>query len=177
MEQRILDQTASERLLHRVLYAVKFLRALVLHISLAALAAIVFATTGVIGLYPVADNTIRALRAGAVEQELQNGRWAGVGFWIATALVIVAAIAALVWIYRSVTEVRPSSLRVQAVAIVAVASWNAYAYSDELQFAFERLNPTFAVIAALGVGLSLFVFPVNIAVSLWRWRARRNDRA
>ena len=168
MERRILDQTASERLLHRVLYAIKFLRAMVLHVSLAALAAIVFATTGVIGLYPVADNTIRVLRASAIEQELQHGSFGGAGVWVATALVIAAAIAALVWIYRSITDVRPKSLRVQAVAIVAVALWDVAALRDELQFAFANLDPTSAVIAALGVGLSLFVFPVNIAVSLWQ---------
>jgi hypothetical protein len=168
MERRILDQTASERLLHRVLYAIKFLRAMVLHVSLAALAAIVFATTGVTGLYPVADNTIRVLRAGAIEQELEHGSFGGAAFWIATALVVAAAIAALVWIYRSITDVRPKSLRVQAVAIVAVALWDVAALRDELQFAFANLDPAFAVIAALGVGLSLFVFPVNIAVSLWQ---------
>ena len=168
MDRRTLDQTASEQLLHRVLYAIKFLRAMVLHVSLAALAALVFATTGVIGLYPVADNTIRALRAGAIEHELQHGRFGSATFWVVTALMIAAALAALVWVYRSITDVRAKSLRVQAVVIVAVALWSVAAFRDELQFAFDQLDPTFAVIAALGVGLSLFVFPVNVAVSLWQ---------
>ena len=128
----------------------------------------VFATTGVIGLYPVADNTIRAMRAVAIQEKLQGNPLAGAAFWIIAALVIAAAIAALVWVYRSITDVRPKSLRVQAVVIVAVASWNVAGLRDELQFAFDRLDPTFAVIAAIGVGLSLFVFPVNVAVSLWQ---------
>jgi hypothetical protein len=95
MERRILDQTASERVLHRVLYAIKFLRAMVLHVSLAALAAILFATTGVIGLYPVADNTVRVLRAAAIQQDRQGGPLGAAAFWIVAALMIVAAIAAL----------------------------------------------------------------------------------
>ena len=168
MDRRTLDQTASERLLHRVLYAIKFLRAMVLHVSLAALAALVFATTGVIGLYPVADNMIRAMRAVAIQEKLQGNPLAGAAFWIIAALVIAAAIAALAWVYRSITDVRPKSLRVQAVVIVAVASWNVAGLRDELQFAFDRLDPTFAVIAAIGVGLSLFVFPVSVAISLWQ---------
>jgi hypothetical protein len=168
MDRRTLDQTASERLLHRVLYVIKFLRAMVLHVVVAALAGLLFATTGVIGLYPVGDNTIRALRAAAIQQEQQGGALGGGAFWIATALVIAAALAALVWIYRSITDVRPKSLRFQAMAIIAVALWNVYAMRDELQFAFDRLDPTFAVLATIGVGLSLFVFPVNVAVSLWQ---------
>jgi hypothetical protein len=168
MERRTLDQTASERVLHRVLYAIKFLRAMVIHVALAALAALLFATTGVIGLYAPADNTIRALRATAIQQDLQGGPLGANVFWIVAALMIVAAIAALAWVYRSITDVRPKSLRFQAVAIVAVAVFNVAAFRDELQFAFDRLDPAFAVIATAGVGLSLFVFPVNVAVSLWQ---------
>ena len=82
MDRRTLDQTASERLLHRVLYAIKFLRAMVLHVSLAALAALVFATTGVIGLYPVADVycfdpvTAELTRVGSLaEPAASSGTW------------------------------------------------------------------------------------------------------
>ena len=168
MERRTLDQTASELVLHRVLYAIKFLRAMVLHVSLAALAGLLFATTGVIGLYPVADNTIRVLRAAAVQQDVENGPLGAAAFWIVAALMIAAAIAALVWVYRSITDVRPKSLRFQALVIVAVSLFNVASYRDELQFAFDRLDPVFAVIAAAGVVLSLFVFPINVAVSLWQ---------
>lgn len=168
MERRTLDQTASERLLHRVLYAIKFLRAMVLHVTLVALAGLLFATTGIIGLYPVADNTIRALRASALQQEMQGGALGAAGFWTATAIVLAAALAALVWIYRSITAVRPKSLRFQAATIVVLALTNVYAYWDDLQFAFDKLDPRFAVLAAIGVGSCLFVFPVNVAVSLWQ---------
>ena len=168
MDRRTLDQTASERLLHRVLYAIKFLRAMVLHVSLAALAATRLRDHR--RHRPVSGRRQHdpRLRAVAIQQKLQGNPLGGAAFWIVAALVIAAAIAALVWVYRSITDVRPKSLRVQAVVIVAVASWNVAGLRDELQFAFDRLDPTFAVIAALGVGLSLFVFPVSVAVSLWQ---------
>lgn len=168
MVRLTIDQTASEQLLHRVLYAIKFLRAMVLNVTLAALAGLLFATTGIIGLYPVADNTIRALRAGALEQEMQGGALGAAGFWIAAAIMLAAALVALVWIYRSITEVRPKSLRFQAATIVILALTNVYGYWDDLQFAFAKLDPRFAVLAAISVGLCLFVFPVNVAVSLWQ---------
>ena len=168
MDRLTIDQTASERLLHRVLYVIKFLRAMVLHVTLAALAGLLFATTGIIGLYPVADNTIRALRAGAIQQKLQWGPLGDAAFWTVAAIVFAAALAALVWIYRSITTVRPKSLRFQAIAIVVVALLSVHESWDDLQFAFDRLNLSFAVLAAVGVGLGLFVFPVNVAVSLWQ---------
>ncbi len=168
MDRRTVDQTASERLLHRALYVVKFLRAMVLHVGLAALAGLLFVTTGVIGLYPVADNTIRVLRAGAIRQGLQGGPLGAAGFWIGAAIVLAAALAALVWIYRSITAVRPKALRLQAAAIVALALYNVVAFRADLRFAFDQLNPAFAVLATLGVGLGLFVFPVSVAVTLWQ---------
>jgi len=63
MVTQIIDQSPSEIQLHRVLYVIKFLRAMVLHLILAIFAALVYFVAGIDGLYPIANNLIHALRA------------------------------------------------------------------------------------------------------------------
>lgn len=54
MDRQTIDQTASELQLHRVLWLIKALRALTLHIILALVAIVLFFVAGVDGVYPVA---------------------------------------------------------------------------------------------------------------------------
>ena len=63
MDIETIDQASSEVRLHRVLWLVKFLRALVLHVLVAVLAAAVGFLTGFDRLSPLAIDMIRALRA------------------------------------------------------------------------------------------------------------------
>ena len=167
MPRLTLDQTASERVLHRVLYVLKFIRAMVLHVLLGVSAALLFAATGIIGFYPAADNLIHALRATAVEQR-QGGGFGNAAFLVVVLLVIAAFLAALVWTYRSITNVRPKALKVQAVALCLLVLLNVVQYWPQLRFAFAKLNTGFAVIASASVALTLVVFPITVAASLWQ---------
>jgi len=164
-ERLTLDQTPSESVLLRVLYAIKFLRALVLHVVLGGLAFAVWELTGVIGFYPIADNAIRSLRANAIVN-----RQEGVDplVW-ALALVIGFAIvfAMLIWTYRAITAVRPIALKVLAAATVSLMIYTVAGAWPNLQFAFLRLDRTFAVLATIGV-LAPAVFFVVVATSLWQ---------
>ena len=58
-----LNQTESEKRLHRILWFVEFLRASILHLILFSLAIGLYIAFGITGLYPVANTTIDYLRA------------------------------------------------------------------------------------------------------------------
>ena len=164
-----LDQTASERVLQRVLYVIKFLRAMVLHVVLAVLAGVLFLLTGVTGLYPVADALRYALRADVLDKQ-QQGQALGDSLYWAVAFVAVAAlfVALLFWSYRAITAVWPKTLKFLAVTIVFLTlSVVSYVW-PLLRFAFERLDPAFAVLASIGVGLGQVVFFLALAASLWQ---------
>jgi len=160
-----LDQSPSESVLLRVLYVIKFLRAIVLHVVLAGIAFAVWELTGVIGFYPIADNTIRSLRADAIVTR-QNG--GDPTLWV-IALVIGFAIilGMLVWMYRAITSVRPRVLKFLAAAtlflmlLIIANAWH------NLQFAFPHLDRTFAVLATIGVLVQVVFFAV-VATSLWQ---------
>jgi hypothetical protein len=168
MDWDTIDQTASEQLLHRVLYVLKFLRAMVLYVMLGILAAVLFMLTGINGLYPAVDNGIRALRAVEIQHRLQGGIVSAPLYWTIVALMVAAVLAALIWIYRSITAVRPLALRFQALSILALALMNVHQTWPALRFAFEHLNLAFAVLATLGVAMTLLVFPASVAQSLWQ---------
>ncbi len=168
MDWRAIDQTASERLLHRVLYFIKFQRAMVLHVMLGLLAAAFFMLTDINGFYPVVDNGIRTMRAIAIQQRMQGGYFSDALYWTIVALVVATVLASMIWIYRSITAVRPVALRFQALSILALALINAHQTWPELQFSFQKLNLMFALLATLGVTLTLFVFPASVALSLWQ---------
>jgi len=115
-----IDQTASEVQLHRVLYVLKFLRGLVLHFLLAALAALLFFFAGINGVYPIATNTIHAVRAASLQTQAQGGPIGLVGFWIVFSVLFVGLLLLLIWIYRSITNVRRIALRFQAVLLLII---------------------------------------------------------
>jgi hypothetical protein len=167
MDTRTIDQSPSEMQLHRVLYVIKFLRAMVLHFILATLAAVFYFAAGIDGLYPVADNLIYALRAASIQNRLEGGPIGSVGFVLVLAGLVGILLAALIWIYVSITNVRRSALKFQAVVIVIMALWNVTATWPNVQFAFANLDWLFAVLAAVSIGVALLIFPVSAALALW----------
>ena len=167
MDRQTIDQTASELQLHRVLYVIKFLRAMVLHLLLALFAGLLFFLAGVDGVYPIANDMIHALRAQSIQNHLQGGPIGSLGFVILVSVVIAALLGLLIWIYLSITNVRRFALRFQAVLILILALLNINTTWPELKFAFENLNLLFAVLATLSVGMTTLVFPVSAVIALW----------
>lgn len=162
----LVDQTPSERVLHRVLYLIKFLRAMVLHIGLVLLAALLFATTGTRGVYPIADSVIDAMRIGLGQQRASGGAGA-VLYGFLGAAVLLMILAFLVWVYRSITGVRRRALRVQAALMVVVVAHHLSWSMPALRLAFVSLDPLFATLSALAV-LSLLLFWTSFAIALWQ---------
>ena len=165
MDRLTLDQAPSESVLLRVLYAIKFLRALVLHVVLAGVAFAVWEITGLIGFYPIADHTIQSLRANAIVNRQEGGEPI---FWV-IALVIGFAVVLgmLVWMYRAITAVRPIALKFLAAALVFLMLYTLADAGRNLQFAFLHLDRSFAVLATIGV-LAPVVFLIVLATSLWQ---------
>jgi hypothetical protein len=161
-----IDQTASEVQLHHVLYVLKFLRAMVLHVFLALLAALLFFLAGINNVYPLANDLIRAMRAQIIQNQLQGQGFGPLGFWIGTLLVFVAALTFLIWVYRSITNVRPFALKFQAVLLVMMAILKILTTWPQLKFAFQNLSFGFAVLATLG-SATIVVFPCSVAIALW----------
>jgi hypothetical protein len=122
-----IDQAPSEVRLHRVLWLVKFLRALVLHVLVAVVAAAVYFLTGFDKLSPLAIDMLRSMRAQAIQNRLDGNPLGEVGFAIGAAILFVAFLIFVTWIYRSITNVRRRALQVQAILWLAVSLWNSAA--------------------------------------------------
>jgi len=176
MDTQTIDQTTSEVQLHRALWLIKLLRAMVLHVLLALVAALAFFLAGIDGVYPLATDMIHAMQAQAIQDHLQGRPIGPSGFAIVASALFVAALALLVWIYRSITNVRRYALQFQAVLIVIVCLLSAGTKWQELKFAFDNFDFLFAVLAALGVGMTLLVVPLSVAFALWGV-ARASERS
>src|SRR4051812_45042468 len=87
VSKQTIDQTASELQLHHVLYLLKFLRALLLHVLLAISAAVLFFFTGINRAYPLANDLINALRAQNITYQAQDNALPSIVFWILVLIV------------------------------------------------------------------------------------------
>ena len=87
MNTQTIDQTASEVQLHRVLYVLKFLRAMVLHVFLALLAVLLFFFAEINNVYPLANDLIRAIRAQIIQNQLQGQGFGPAVYWVSAAVL------------------------------------------------------------------------------------------
>jgi hypothetical protein len=166
MDRQTIDQTASEVHLHRALYVIKFLRAMVLYAMLALCAILLYFFAGIDGVFPIAVEMIQALRAEFLRAQLQNGS-GPLAYVGAFALLIIGLIALFIWTYRSITKVRRWPLRIQGAVYVIAGISSLHTTWPKLQFAFESLSLLFAVLAAMGSAITFVIFPVSVAVTLW----------
>src|SRR5262245_60017235 len=140
MDIETIDQAPSEARLHRVLWLVKFLRALVLHVLVAIVAAALYFVTGFEKLSPLAVDMIRSMRAQAIQNDLDVKPLGQVGFAIVAAVLFVIFLAFVAWIYRSITNVRRGALKVQAILWLTVSLFDSAAKWPEVSFAFQNLD-------------------------------------
>jgi hypothetical protein len=160
------DQSASEPRLHRALYVIKYLRAMVLNLVLVLAAVALFEMAGVKGLYPLADDTINALQAQA-EQLRRQGDVLGSNFVVVTAVsTAVLILAFFVWMYLSITNVWRIALRFQAVFLwFSVLVMPLWAW-PQVEFSLANLDPVFS-----GLVLAYFAFVIalvtDMAIALW----------
>ena len=70
-----------------------------------------------------------------------------VGYWTVVSVVFAGLLFLLIWIYRSITNVRRIALRFQAVLLLIMRLSNVHTTWPQLKFAFENLSTEFAVLA------------------------------
>jgi hypothetical protein len=106
-----LNQTESEKRLHRILYYVKVLRLLILNFVLMCLAVVLYVAFGITGLYPAATYQINALRSHINDPERY--------LYILTFVIIfLLGTAFSVWLYISIIRVWRKSLKAQVIFYV-----------------------------------------------------------
>jgi len=164
MDTQTIDQAPSELALHRVLWLLKFLRGVVLHVFLALGATLAYFLAGIDNLYPIANDIIRLAKA---QGESPGAAMSATAYGLLVWIVFVALLAFLVWVYLSILHVRRRALRIQAVLYLLIYAWNAPGKWQELEFAFENLDIRFAVLAAFGTAMVFVVFPLALVVTLW----------
>jgi hypothetical protein len=164
----VIDQAPSEAHLHRALWLIKFLRAMVLHVLLALIAAVLFFGAGIRSVYPIATDLFYAVRAAVIDSEVRGLPLQKSAYFLVLWIVIVAVLALLIWIYRSITNLRRRALRFQALVIIFFGAFNFFVAWSSLQFAIHNLHPGFAALAILAVVLGFVVYPLCYGVTIWR---------
>jgi hypothetical protein len=159
MKTLVIDQSASEPRLHRALYFVKYLRAMVLNVFLAFVATMLFVGAGIEGVYFLADSTFDVFKA----QMDQTGAY----FVLLNAsFTVLVLLAFFVWIYLSITKVRRVALKLQAAFLVLSVLIAPLWIWPQLMFSLENLNPLFSLLAMLSVAL-MIVLVIDSAIALW----------
>src|SRR4029077_11168731 len=153
-----LNQTESEKRLHRILYFVKFLRAMILHVILIVLAIGVYMAFGITGLYPVANPAIDSLRTQQAES------YTIAISWMATFLLVSAF---FVWLYISITRVKRKSLKVQAIFSFVLCILGLPVYAGPFLFSYNYLDPLFTTLFGIYIAFNLW-WLVDVSIGLWK---------
>src|SRR5262245_45353171 len=166
MSTNVIDQSASEPRLHRVLYVVKFIRAMVLNLFLVFVAMMLFVVAGIEGVYFLADAMIDTFKA-QMDRLHREGDVLGADFGLLAGTGSVLTQLALgVWIYLSITKVRRVALKLQAAFLMVSVLFAPVLIWPWLMFSLENLNPLFSLLATLYFVL-IIVLPIDIAIALW----------
>ena len=154
-----LNQTESEKRLHRILYYVKVLRVGTLNSVLIFLAVALYLAFGITHLHPLAEDPINGLRSHADDPE----RYVYV---LATLVTFLLGFAFLIWLNMSITRVWRKSLKAQSLFLV-ILSPVLYFVAIWLLFSAKHLDPLFTILFGLFWAFTLW-YSADIVVGLWR---------
>lgn len=162
-----LNQTESEKRLHRILYFVKYLRAMILNFVLTVLAIALYMTFGITGLYPGAEDTVNALRAQMDHPERYGGQLDPYFVPIVSTGTILFLIAFFVWLYISITRVWRKSLKAQSIFWVICIPVLYYGVVPQFRFSYNHLDPLFTIL--FGINLAFILWCVSdLSIGLWK---------
>jgi len=152
-----LNQTESEKRLHRILWFVKFLRASIVFSILFLLG---------IGLYMVFGITVWSPVKYAIDS-LRAGHMDLYTIMIFFALLVILFIAFFGWLYISITRVKRKSLKGLAIITsVLCIAWLPIAVPSFL-FSYNHLDPLFTILFGIFVAFYLWWF-VDLSIGLWK---------
>jgi hypothetical protein len=155
-----LNQTESEKRLHRILYYVKVLRAMILHSVLIIVAIAFYMAFGITGLIPSAEEAINAIRPHMDDPE----RYVYILFVFMTVLLIIAL---LVWSYISITRVWRKSLKAVSIFGVILILVGSPAFVLQFLFSYNHLDPLFTILFGICSAFTLW-WLVDISIGLWK---------
>jgi hypothetical protein len=148
-----LNQTESEKRLHRILYYVKVLRALAFNVVLIFLAFALYLAFGITGLHPMTEGLINSLRS---EQD-DTQRYANA---LAVFVIFVLGIAFLVWLYMSITRVRRKSLKAQSLFWLISFPVLYYGVVPHFLFSYSHLDLLFTILFGICWAFTLWWGPI-----------------
>ena len=155
-----LNQTESEKRLHRILYYVKVLRAMIVHSVLIILAIAFYLAFGITGLYPMAEDAINQLRPHMDDPE----RYV---YILVAFITFFLAIALLVLSYISITRVWRKSLKAQSIFGVILILIGSFAFGLYFLFSYNHLDPLFTILLGLYWAFVLW-WMADISIGLWK---------
>ncbi len=156
-----LNQTESEKRLDRILYYVKVLRAMILHVVLIILAIAFYLAFGITGLYPMANDTINNfLRPHMDDPE----RYA---YILGIFVTFLLCIALFVLSYISITRVWRKSLKAVSIFGVILILFGAPAFGLQFLFSYNHLDPLFTILFGLSSAFTLW-WLADISIGLWK---------
>lgn len=158
-----LEHTDSEQRLHRTLYILKYLRAMLLHFALLIFAVGLFFFAGIDSVYPLATDIINTLEAKRNNPQFQHMYRRDVVLLI---VVWIYAIALLYWMYNAIVKVWRRSLRFMAVFLMFGVLWSLVWIWPPFIFSLNYLNPLFTFFVALGYILICWL-SIDGVLALW----------
>ena len=153
-----LNQTESEKRLHRILWFVKLQRASILYFILTFLAIGLYMVFGIAGLYPEMNRAIDSLRANQLDSN--------------TIAILVISIFLLgsgfsVWLNLSITRVMRKSLKVQAIFSFVLCILGLASYAMYFLFSYNHLDPLFSILFGIYAAFMLWYIG-DVGVGLWK---------
>ena len=156
-----LNQTESEKRLNRILWLVKFLRALIVHCILILLAIGLYMAFGIAVLYPVVISVIDFLRAHQADSDTMA---ISVIFIVLLFLLIIAF---FVWLYLSITRVKRKSVKVLAIFTFALCILWLPVSALSFLFSYNHLDPLFTILFGIFVAFYLWWY-ADVSIGLWK---------
>jgi hypothetical protein len=156
-----LNQTESEKRLHRILYYVKVLRLLFLNFVLTFLAIALYMAFGITGLYPMAEDQINSIRPHMDQPE----RYSYILGFVVICLLLGFF---FVWLYISIIRVWRRSLKAQTIFYVICMPVVLYfGFGKQFLFSYNYLDPLFTILFGIYVAFNLW-WGADISIGIWK---------
>jgi hypothetical protein len=163
------DQTFSEIRLHRILYLLKFFRAMILYDVAIIVAILIYLTMGIHGIYPPADQLIEGFTM------LQS--IASTGFVIYVSLfTVLILILVFICLYISIINIKKKALRFFSAFFCVCGLFTYLQYWPTLSYSVSNLSPFFAILAITNF-IFLTISSTYFTVDFWRVSNTKDNSA
>jgi len=157
-----LNQTESEKRLHRILYYLKFLRASMLRWFLIIPAIVFYMAFGITDLDPMAKDLINVFQPYTKGPELYLYI-----YWAVVIIAVLGGIAGVTWLYKSIVRVWRKSLKAISIVLVIVILSRPSPAVQQFLFSYNHLDPLFTLLFGMYSAFFFWWF-ADISIGLWK---------